>query len=117
MDYSLIDDAFARAFKVWSDVTPLTFTRLYEGVADIMISFGKAGKWRRPGSQLFILYEDSDEGVYQNISLNALKMSSFYRNIIFLNISPMVYELDGLQTKMMVHWMQYRTIGSLGRLD
>ncbi|XP_066499355.1 uncharacterized protein [Hoplias malabaricus] len=42
MEASLIDDAFARAFKVWSDVTPLTFTRLYEGTADIMISFGKA---------------------------------------------------------------------------
>ncbi|MBN3306250.1 MMP2 collagenase, partial [Amia calva] len=41
MDASLIDDAFARAFKVWSDVTPLTFTRLYEGIADIMVSFGK----------------------------------------------------------------------------
>ncbi|XP_015234542.1 PREDICTED: matrix metalloproteinase-9 [Cyprinodon variegatus] len=42
MDSSLIDDAFARAFKVWSDVTPLTFTRLFQGTADIMISFGKA---------------------------------------------------------------------------
>ncbi|KAK5617233.1 hypothetical protein CRENBAI_009965 [Crenichthys baileyi] len=42
MDNSLIDDAFARAFKVWSDVTPLTFTRLFQGTADIMISFGKA---------------------------------------------------------------------------
>lgn len=45
MDSRLIDDAFARAFKVWSDVTPLTFTRLDGGTADIMISFGKAGKW------------------------------------------------------------------------
>jgi hypothetical protein len=44
MGASLIDDAFARAFKVWSDVTPLTFTRLFDGIADIMVSFGKAGK-------------------------------------------------------------------------
>ncbi|CAB1335913.1 unnamed protein product [Coregonus sp. 'balchen'] len=42
MEASLIDDAFARAFKVWSDVTPLTFTRLFDGTADIMVSFGKA---------------------------------------------------------------------------
>ncbi|KAI3357388.1 hypothetical protein L3Q82_015820, partial [Scortum barcoo] len=42
MDMALVDDAFARAFKVWSDVTPLTFTRLFDGTADIMISFGKA---------------------------------------------------------------------------
>ncbi|KAI5610095.1 matrix metalloproteinase-9 precursor [Silurus asotus] len=41
LDSSIIDDAFARAFNVWSDVTPLTFTRLYDGTADIMISFGK----------------------------------------------------------------------------
>jgi len=45
MDASLTDDAFARAFKVWSDVTPLTFTRLYDGEADIMVSFGRAGRW------------------------------------------------------------------------
>lgn len=44
MESSLTDDAFARAFKVWNEVTPLTFTRLFDGTADIMISFGKASK-------------------------------------------------------------------------
>ncbi|XP_069495152.1 stromelysin-1-like [Ambystoma mexicanum] len=35
-----VDTAIQRAFKVWSDVTPLTFTRIYAGTADIQISFG-----------------------------------------------------------------------------
>ncbi|XP_025975853.2 matrix metalloproteinase-9 [Dromaius novaehollandiae] len=40
LDRAIIDDAFMRAFKVWSDVTPLTFTQIYSGEADIMIMFG-----------------------------------------------------------------------------
>ncbi|XP_075383870.1 matrix metalloproteinase-9 [Tenrec ecaudatus] len=39
----VIDDAFARAFAVWSEVTPLTFTRVYNADAkdvDIVIQFG-----------------------------------------------------------------------------
>ncbi|NWX95254.1 MMP9 protein, partial [Nothoprocta ornata] len=40
LDRAVIDDAFMRAFKVWSDVTPLTFTQIYSGEADIMIMFG-----------------------------------------------------------------------------
>uniref|UniRef100_A0A6I8PWC3 Matrix metalloproteinase-9 n=1 Tax=Xenopus tropicalis TaxID=8364 RepID=A0A6I8PWC3_XENTR len=40
LDPEVIDDAFARAFKVWSDVTPLTFTRIYSGEPDINILFG-----------------------------------------------------------------------------
>ncbi|CAK6447873.1 unnamed protein product [Pipistrellus nathusii] len=36
----VIDDAFARAFAVWSAVTPLTFTRVYGVEADIIIQFG-----------------------------------------------------------------------------
>ncbi|XP_062983907.1 stromelysin-1-like [Elgaria multicarinata webbii] len=34
-----VDDAIERAWKVWSDVTPLTFSRVYGGPADIEISF------------------------------------------------------------------------------
>nr|O13065.1 RecName: Full=Matrix metalloproteinase-18; Short=MMP-18; AltName: Full=Collagenase-4; Short=xCol4; Flags: Precursor [Xenopus laevis]AAB53148.1 collagenase 4 precursor [Xenopus laevis] len=34
-----VETAIQRAFKVWSDVTPLTFTRIYNEVSDIEISF------------------------------------------------------------------------------
>ncbi|XP_005853076.2 PREDICTED: collagenase 3-like, partial [Myotis brandtii] len=40
MTHSEVEKAFKKAFKVWSDVTPLNFTRLHNGTADIMISFG-----------------------------------------------------------------------------
>ncbi|XP_074072665.1 stromelysin-1-like [Macrotis lagotis] len=39
MKKSDVDVAIERALKVWSDVIPLTFTRLWTGEADIMISF------------------------------------------------------------------------------
>ncbi|NXX41982.1 MMP10 protein, partial [Tricholaema leucomelas] len=34
-----VEEAIARAFQLWSSVTPLRFTRVYSGQADIMISF------------------------------------------------------------------------------
>ncbi|XP_002754396.4 stromelysin-2 [Callithrix jacchus] len=34
-----VDSAIEKALKVWEEVTPLTFSRLYEGEADILISF------------------------------------------------------------------------------
>lgn len=45
LDPEVTDDAFARAFKVWSDVTPLTFTRIYNGEPDINILFGTDSEW------------------------------------------------------------------------
>ncbi|XP_041055106.1 collagenase 3-like [Carcharodon carcharias] len=35
-----VDTAISQALKVWSDITPLKFRRIFEGEADIMISFG-----------------------------------------------------------------------------
>uniref|UniRef100_A0A672TL24 Peptidase metallopeptidase domain-containing protein n=1 Tax=Strigops habroptila TaxID=2489341 RepID=A0A672TL24_STRHB len=34
-----VEEAIAKAFQIWSSVTPLRFTRVYSGQADIMISF------------------------------------------------------------------------------
>ncbi|XP_053561037.1 matrix metalloproteinase-18-like [Bombina bombina] len=34
-----VEKAIEKAFKIWSDVTPLTFTRLYDDISDIEISF------------------------------------------------------------------------------
>ncbi|XP_069852041.1 stromelysin-1-like [Dipodomys merriami] len=35
----VVDSAIEKALRVWAEVTPLTFSRTYEGEADIMISF------------------------------------------------------------------------------
>lgn len=45
----MIDDAFARAFALWSAVTPLTFTRVYGREADIVIQFGVRGEDEKKG--------------------------------------------------------------------
>ncbi|MCJ8742229.1 hypothetical protein PDJAM_G00079650 [Pangasius djambal] len=39
MSEAEVDDSLERALQVWARVTPLRFTRIYSGVADIMISF------------------------------------------------------------------------------
>uniref|UniRef100_A0A087YBK8 interstitial collagenase n=1 Tax=Poecilia formosa TaxID=48698 RepID=A0A087YBK8_POEFO len=36
-----VDDSIRRALEVWAKVTPLTFTKLTSGTADIMISFAR----------------------------------------------------------------------------
>ncbi|TSK49664.1 Collagenase 3 [Bagarius yarrelli] len=41
LDKDDVDQAIHNALKVWSVVTPLKFKRLHEGIADIMISFGR----------------------------------------------------------------------------
>ncbi|GAA6218488.1 collagenase 3-like [Lates japonicus] len=41
MSMSEVDDSIEKALQVWAKVTPLRFTRLYSGTADIMISFGR----------------------------------------------------------------------------
>lgn len=38
-----VDKAVRKALNMWADVTPLTFKKVYKGIADIMISFGSQG--------------------------------------------------------------------------
>ncbi|XP_034539770.1 collagenase 3-like [Notolabrus celidotus] len=40
MSVAEIDDSIEKALQVWAKVTPLRFTRIHRGTADIMISFG-----------------------------------------------------------------------------
>lgn len=42
-----IDSAIEKALRVWEEVTPLTFSRIYEGKADIMIFFAVRGKKKK----------------------------------------------------------------------
>lgn len=44
MEKSDVDRAIHNALSVWSDVTPLKFKKVYDGIADIMISFGAKGE-------------------------------------------------------------------------
>uniref|UniRef100_A0A8D0D0Q5 interstitial collagenase n=1 Tax=Sander lucioperca TaxID=283035 RepID=A0A8D0D0Q5_SANLU len=44
MSVSEVDDSIEKALQVWAKVTPLRFTRIYSGTADIMISFGRQGE-------------------------------------------------------------------------
>ncbi|KAK1883265.1 Stromelysin-2 [Dissostichus eleginoides] len=46
MSVSEVDDSIERALQVWAKVTPLRFTRIYSGTADIMISFGRQCEYR-----------------------------------------------------------------------
>ncbi|KAF1378938.1 hypothetical protein PFLUV_G00195700 [Perca fluviatilis] len=41
MSVSEVDDSIEKALQVWAKVTPLRFTRIQSGTADIMISFGR----------------------------------------------------------------------------
>lgn len=43
MSQSEVDYSIEQALNVWAKVTPLTFTRIYSGTADLMISFAPGG--------------------------------------------------------------------------
>ena len=47
MSVAEVDDSIAKALQVWANVTPLTFTRIYSGTADIMISFSTGGEYTK----------------------------------------------------------------------
>lgn len=52
-----VDEAIQKGLEVWSKVTPLTFTKISKGIADIMIAFRTRGKVfsRESNIAIFIL--------------------------------------------------------------
>ncbi|XP_012514644.1 PREDICTED: stromelysin-1-like [Propithecus coquereli] len=63
-----VDSAIEKALKVWEEVTPLTFSRMYEGEADIMVSFavgehGDFSPFDGPGKVLAHAYPPG-RGIY-----------------------------------------------------
>uniref|UniRef100_A0A8D0IAP4 Stromelysin-1 n=1 Tax=Sus scrofa TaxID=9823 RepID=A0A8D0IAP4_PIG len=44
---SVIDSTIEKALKIWEEVTPLTFSKISEGEADIMITFAVRGKKKK----------------------------------------------------------------------
>lgn len=40
----VVNEIIKKAFKVWSDVTPLTFQQVFSGQADILIRFARYGE-------------------------------------------------------------------------
>lgn len=49
-----VDEAIRSGLEVWSRVTPLTFTKTFKGIADIMIAFRTRGKVSGKGKSLAI---------------------------------------------------------------
>lgn len=49
-----VDEAIQKGLEVWSKVTPLIFTKISKGTADIMIAFRTRGKVFRRESNLAI---------------------------------------------------------------
>jgi hypothetical protein len=52
-----VDEAIQKGLEVWSKVTPLIFTKISKGIADIMIAFKTRGKVfsRESNIAIFIL--------------------------------------------------------------
>ncbi|XP_076969238.1 stromelysin-2-like [Tamandua tetradactyla] len=66
-----VDSAIEKALKVWEEVTPLTFSRVDEGEADIMISFavkehGDFFRFDGPGKVLAHAYPPG-QGIYGDL--------------------------------------------------
>uniref|UniRef100_A0A803W304 Peptidase metallopeptidase domain-containing protein n=1 Tax=Ficedula albicollis TaxID=59894 RepID=A0A803W304_FICAL len=75
-----VEEAIARAFQLWSSVTPLRFTRVYGGQADIMISFAAQCKETLlPGNHStspVFFYQDNEK--HPSFPLSFLVHGDFY---------------------------------------
>uniref|UniRef100_A0AAV2JBD6 Peptidase metallopeptidase domain-containing protein n=1 Tax=Knipowitschia caucasica TaxID=637954 RepID=A0AAV2JBD6_KNICA len=85
-----VDDSIEKALGVWAKVTPLRFTRLHSGTADIMISFGSGYHGDRdsfdgPGGTLAHASSPSpDSGVFTHFDEDEYFTYRSYGTVLFL---------------------------------
>lgn len=53
-----VDEAIQKGLEVWSKVTPLIFSKISKGIADIMIAFRTRGKVFNRGKNMSIFISE-----------------------------------------------------------
>lgn len=76
-----VDEAIQKGLEVWSKVTPLMFTKISKGIADIMIAFRTRGKVFSRGKYMAIFirsFKEADLFFPHELYLSPWEMSSLF---------------------------------------
>lgn len=80
MARTAVDEAIQEGLEVWSKVTPLQFTKISKGIADIMIAFRTRGKVFNREQSYFHLwrFEETDLFSSNKLCLSPWSVSSLF---------------------------------------